>query len=115
MGDYVQIWRYGELLGPISIGAHTVINRDVYIRPNTTIGRHVGVGGFVKFVTDSHEISIDGMRAGALAYKPIVVEDYVWIGTGALILGGVTIGRGGVIGAGAVVTHDTEPNAVLRG
>ena len=41
IGDWVRIRRYGELLGPVTIGSRTRINRDVYIRPNTTIGRDV--------------------------------------------------------------------------
>ena len=47
--------------------------------------------------------------------KSIIVEDDVWIGFGAQVMGGVTLKRGSVIGAGAVVTHDTEEYGVYAG
>lgn len=47
--------------------------------------------------------------------KPIIIEDDVWIGTHAVILGGVTIGRGAVIGAQSVVTKNVPSNAVVAG
>ena len=46
---------------------------------------------------------------------PIVIEDEVWIGAGALILSGVTIGKGSVVGAGAVVTKNVPPYSVTAG
>ena len=48
-------------------------------------------------------------------YKPIVICDYAWIGMRATILGGVTIGEGAVVMAGAVITHDVPPYAVVGG
>ena len=47
--------------------------------------------------------------------QPVKIEDGVWIGGGAIILPGVTIGRNAVIGAGAVVTKDVPANAVAIG
>ena len=47
--------------------------------------------------------------------QPVKIEDGVWIGGGAIILPGVTIGRNAVIGAGAVVTKDIPANAVAVG
>ena len=52
----------------------------------------------------------DSMSKGA-----IIVEDEAWIGYGALILSGVTIGKGSVVAAGAVVTHDVPPYAIAGG
>lgn len=46
---------------------------------------------------------------------PITIEDGVWIGGGAIVLGGVTLGEGCVVGAGAVVTRDVPPNTVVAG
>ena len=48
-------------------------------------------------------------------YRPIIIDDHVWIGSRATILPGVTIGRGAVVMAGAVVTHNVEPFAVVGG
>ena len=47
--------------------------------------------------------------------KPIRIEDGVWIGANAIILGGVTIGRNAVVGAGAVVTRDVSENSIAAG
>jgi acetyltransferase-like isoleucine patch superfamily enzyme len=44
-----------------------------------------------------------------------VIEDDVWVGAGAVILPGVTIGRGAIVGAGAVVTRDVPPFAIVAG
>jgi acetyltransferase-like isoleucine patch superfamily enzyme len=47
--------------------------------------------------------------------RPVVIEDGVWIAARAIILKGVTIGRGSVVGAGAVVTADVPPRTVVAG
>lgn len=46
-------------------------------------------------------------------YRPIVIENNVWIATNSIILGGVTIGENSVIGAGTVVTRDVPPNSII--
>lgn len=50
-----------------------------------------------------------------LPYKPVIIGNDVWIGTRAIILGGVAIGDGAVVGAGAVVTKDVPPYAIVAG
>jgi acetyltransferase-like isoleucine patch superfamily enzyme len=45
----------------------------------------------------------------------IVIEDDVWLGVGVIVLDGVRIGRGAVVGAGAVVTKDLPPNSISSG
>src|SRR5258708_19887193 len=47
--------------------------------------------------------------------RPVVIEEDCWLGTGAIVLPGVRIGRGSIIGAGAVVTKDIPPNSVAVG
>lgn len=51
----------------------------------------------------------------ALVKGPLVIEDEVWIGTNAIILSGITIGKGAIVAAGAVVTKDVPPYAVVGG
>lgn len=115
VGHNVQIYRYTEILSPVTIGDNCFINRSVYVRPHTVIGNNVAVGPFAKFVTDTHEIGPPAARAGRNVFKPINVGDGVWIGAGATILGGVTIGSGAVVAAGAVVTKDVPSNALVAG
>jgi maltose O-acetyltransferase len=50
-----------------------------------------------------------------LLMREVVIEEDVWIGAHAIIMPGVTIGRGAVVGAGAVVTTDVEPRAIVVG
>lgn len=76
-----------------------------------TIGNNVKVGANVVIMDgDAHQ---DDPRAGN--NKPVVIEDNVWIGTGAMILKGVTIGRNSLIGAGSVVVKDIPANCVAAG
>lgn len=56
-----------------------------------------------------------GGRAEAISNGDIIVEDDVWIGHGACILSGVTLGQGSIVAAGAVVTRDVEPYAIVAG
>ena len=55
------------------------------------------------------------MDQGMGNYEPIIIEDDVWIGSGAVILDGVRVGKGAVVAAGAVVTKDVEPFTVVGG
>ena len=66
IGRQVKIYRGTEILGPVSIGDGTFINRDVYIRPQVTIGKNVSIGPFARLVTDTHAIGGPGRRAGEI-------------------------------------------------
>lgn len=50
-----------------------------------------------------------------IVHRPVVIEDDVWIGFSSAILKGVTVGRGAIIGACSVVTHDVEPYSIVVG
>ena len=58
---------------------------------------------------------MEAERRRELIIKKVTIEDDVWIGTGAVILPGVTLHRGAVIGAGAVVTKDVDAYTVVGG
>lgn len=81
------------------------------------IGANVGIGPQARMLTSSHrEAGRDRPVIHApLAFAPIRVEDDADIGVGAILLPGVSIGRGAIVGAGAVVTRDVEPYAVVGG
>jgi maltose O-acetyltransferase len=102
----------------VQIGRGTGIARDVYFdAPNPiTIGNYVQVGHGVKFVTSSHDlVSNFKTRRPDTTMEPIVVEDYAWLACNVIVLGGVTIGRGSVIGAGSLVTKSIPPNCFAAG
>ena len=115
IGAHTKIWRGGEFLGPVEVGAGVFINRDVYVRPNTQIGDRVNIGAFVRLITDSHQIGPANRRAGAVSFEPIVIGAGAWIGAAVTIVGGVTVGEGAIVAAGAVVTDDVPPNTLVGG
>lgn len=101
----------------IEIGPRTFLNTEPRFGcpdARITIGADVQIGPRVCFETINHgPASSDGPR-GAKS-SPIVIEDKVWIGCGAIILPGVTIGAGANIAAGAVVTKSVPPGVTVGG
>ena len=98
----------------IEIGNNTVINRDIYLdgRAGIRIGNKVNVSHKVIIQSLTHNPQCPNFLCEV---KPVVIEDYAWIGTLALILPGVTVGEGAVIGAGAVVAKDIPPYTIAVG
>lgn len=98
----------------ITIGDDTIIGEGTVLdgRASLTIGNHVDIASEVMIYNSQHDIeSIDF----AAVDKPVVIEDYVFVGPRAIILPGVTVGRGAIIAAAAVVTRDVPPHAVVAG
>lgn len=115
LAEHVTVVRGSELVGPVSVGAHTFINRGCLLRPGTTLADHVNVGHDVKLITDSHALGGPEQRAGAITTSEIHVGSGAWIGAGVIVLPGVTIGAGAVVGAGSVVTSDVAAHCVVAG
>jgi len=86
-------------------------------RAGLTIGDHCMIGGGVLICGVNHGYSARGipMRQQPFEAAPIVIGQDVWVGMGAVILPGVTLGDGAIIAAGAVVTADVAPGAVVSG
>ena len=80
-----------------------------------TIGDNIMLGPGVCISTAEHPLSPELRRNGLQYNKPVHIEDNVWIGAGAVILAGVTIGRNAVIGAGSVVTKDIPADSLALG
>ena len=105
----------------IHLGNWVVINMNCTFVDNNRIdiGNDVLIASDVKIYTATHPVNAkDRMIPGGgwnVYAQPVKIEDGVWIGGGAVILPGVTIGRNAVIGAGAVVTKDIPANAVAVG
>ena len=75
------------------------------------IGNSVQIGPHVTIVTDNHDLK----DRYVLRCRGVRIEDKVWIGAGATIMPGVTVGRNAVIAGGAVVTKDVPENAIVGG
>ena len=76
------------------------------------IGNAVSISSEVLILTADHD---PGSTDFAGRNRKVIIEDYVWIGTRAMILPGVTIGRGAIVAAGAVVSKNVEPFTVVAG
>jgi maltose O-acetyltransferase len=92
--------------GQLSIGDDTWFKCGVSLEASTC----VKIGRRCMFASHVHVSDVSGGRTG-----PVVIEDDVWLSHGAIIEPGITIGRGSVIGAGAVVTSDVPPYSLALG
>lgn len=97
----------------LSIGDFSSIGRsEIALHERVSIGRCVVVNDGAVILTASHDVRDAGWRH---VTAPVVIEDYAWIATNAIICPGVTIGRGAVVGAGAVVRKDVQPYGIAIG
>jgi acetyltransferase-like isoleucine patch superfamily enzyme len=103
----------------LSVGRGTAINEFVFINAfgGVSIGDNVGIGNGAKLFSAEHHFEKKEMPflRQPIEPKAIVVGDDVYIGMNALVLGGVTIGKGAVIGAGSVVSKDVPEFAIVWG
>ena len=101
----------------IHVGDHVYLNVLCTILDcnEVHIGHHVMIGPGVQIYTAAHPLQAETRIQGWEVAKPIVIEDNVWIGGGAILLPGVRIGRNAVVGAGAVVTRSVPANTVVAG
>lgn len=100
------------------------IGDDVRIHPMTYIdasgglevGSHIGISPGAQIYTQNHGIKKnEPYYTQPYILKKVVIEDDCWIGAGSIITAGVTIKKGTIVGAGAVVTKDTEPYSIVGG
>jgi len=106
--------------GSLTIGAHTHIQPRCQITAYESaieIGRGVQIAPYCAFYSYDHGMAPDiPMDRQSLHSKgPIVVEDDAWLGVGVIVLSGVRVGKGAVVGAGAVVTRDIPEGAIVAG
>ncbi|HEX8923872.1 MAG TPA: acyltransferase [Patescibacteria group bacterium] len=89
----------------VTIGHDTIVGDHAFLdgRAPLKIGNHVGIASQVLIYNDEHDINSPDYGN---SYGPVTVGDYVFIGPRAIILPGVTIGKGAVVAAGAVVTKN---------
>jgi maltose O-acetyltransferase len=104
-------------------GYNIKLGKDVFLNFNcvildvvdVTIGEGTQIGPAVQIYTADHPRDPDQRRAGLESGRPIAIGRNVWIGGGAIILPGVTIGDDAVIGAGSVVTRDVPAGVTVVG
>ena len=112
LGQHVQLG--GIRSTKVSIGKGTVINEGcfLYTTGGLIIGENVSISAGAWMVTGTHDMN-DPLFPDD--YRPIVIGNHAWIGVRATLLAGITIGEGAVVMAGAVVTRDVPPYAVVGG
>lgn len=104
-------------------GAHLTIGEGVFVNyggvfldcASITIGAATQIASNVQLLTPDHPRDPAQRRAGWEAAHPITIGENVWIGGGAIVLGGVTIGDDAIVAAGAVVTKDVPAGATVAG
>lgn len=108
----------GRIDGTCMIGSHVWIGPHAYMDArHLTLGDHVGWGPGARVLGSMHtgEPADIPVIQTDLEIKPVVVEAWADVGVSAVLLPGVTVGRGAIVGAGAVVTHDVPPFAIVAG
>jgi acetyltransferase-like isoleucine patch superfamily enzyme len=118
-GLYLYPGQYWETQGQgrIDIGDGVVLSRGVHLAARAAI--HIGAGtmiGEYASIRDADHVSgVGPLRAAPHRSQPIRIGREVWIGRGAVILKGVSIGDGAVVAANAVVTRDVPAGATVAG
>ena len=117
LGDYSYIAAYAYVTENVTMGAHSTINPYTVVRGNVSMGDGVRIGAHASVLGFNHN-SDDPTRPiwqQGVSAKGIIIGDDVWIGSGALVLDGVTIGSHCIIAAGAIVTRDVPDYAIVAG
>lgn len=98
----------------ITIGQDSILGENIVLdgRDKLVIGNHVDIASEVMIYNGQHDIESPDFKA---EFARVVIEDYAFIGPRAIILPGVTIKKGAVVGAGAVVTKDVDEGKIVGG
>lgn len=111
------------LAGSSTAARHLTIGEDCFINDGVrfdaaapiTIGDRVAIGHEALVLTASHDVGPADERAALVTADPVCIEDGAWLGARSIIMPGVTVGRGSVVAAGAVVTAPVPPDTVVAG
>jgi len=103
-----------DCAGGFRLGENSTVNSNCRMDPRggIEIGSNASISNEVIILTADHDMDSPDFVGRT---RPVKIDDYAWIGTRAMILPGVTIGRGAVVAAGAVVTKSVEPFSVVAG
>ncbi len=113
-GSAIHMWAGFYQPENITIGHDTIVGDHAFLdgRADLAIGNHVDIASQVLIYNSQHDIDSEDFQG---VDKPVRIEDYAFIGPRAIILPGVTVGKGAVVAAGAVVTRNVEPYTVVGG
>jgi UDP-2-acetamido-3-amino-2,3-dideoxy-glucuronate N-acetyltransferase len=114
IGDESRIGTFVEIQRDVVIGRRVRVQSHTFICSGVHIEDDVFIGHNVTFINDRHP-SAEAARTGRWTLEPILVKRGAAIGSGAVILCGLTIGEGARIGAGAVVTRDVPAFGAVAG
>jgi len=118
IGDNTRVGPFVEIQQGARIGASCKIQSHAFICTGVDIGDEVFVSHGVLFINDKFpRATADGrlQDEGDWELLPTIVERGATLGSGAVVMGGIRIGRRALVGAGAVVTRDVEPGQVVVG
>jgi acetyltransferase-like isoleucine patch superfamily enzyme len=121
VGDHTRLGTFVEIQKGARIGRRCKISSHTFVCEGVTIGDGCFIGHGVMFINDKDPRAVnaagepEGEDDWADRFVETRVGDRVSIGSGAVILGGISIGDGALIGAGAVVTRDVEAGTVVAG
>ncbi len=113
-GTTIHMWAGFYQPENITIGDDTIVGDHAFLdgRAKLDIGSHVDIASQVLIYNSQHDIDSEDFHS---VDKPVRIEDYAFIGPRAVILPGVTVGKGAVVAAGAVVTDNVEPFTIVGG
>ena len=117
-GKNVNIEQGARFSSAVRLGDNSGIGINARIEAHVTIGNDVMMGPECMMFTSNHasaDLTFPMNRQGFDAPRPIVIEDDVGIGARVSILPGGRVGKGSIIGAGSVVTHDVAPYSIVGG
>ena len=118
IGDETRIGPFVEIQSGAIVGRRCKIQSHAFICTGVEIEDEVFVSHGVMFINDKYpQATVEGrlQTEGEWELLPTSVERRATLGSGAVVLGGVRIGRGALVGAGAVVTRDVEPGQTVAG
>lgn len=109
---FMRLWL--DTPGGLIVGSNTTVNQKCRLdaRGGLTIGSNVSISAEVVILSAAHQVKSREFEGYS---DSVTIKDYVFIGTRAMILPGVTLGAGCIVAAGAVVTRDVEDYAIVAG
>lgn len=118
LGDRTQVGPFVEIQRGVVVGRLVKISSHSFLCEGVTIEDEVFIGHGVRFVNDAYpRATIDGRLQGADDWEvqQTVVKKRASLGSGAVVLGGLTVGEDAIVGAGSVVTKDVPRAVVVAG